>query len=59
MSYYLNLNEFLMKIEIATFENDGIIYDTYVCDRILAKHNTIIYFKNKLTNIFNYEYKFD
>jgi hypothetical protein len=48
MSYYLNLNEFLMKIEIATFENDGIIYDTYVCDRILAKHNTIIYFKNKL-----------
>lgn len=48
MIYYRELNECLIKLELEIFKNNGIIYDTYVCDRILAKHNTNIYIKNKL-----------
>ena len=48
MLYYRELNELLTMIELEVYNNDGIIYDTFVCDRILAKHNTNIYTKNKL-----------
>jgi hypothetical protein len=48
MLYYRELNELLTMIELEVYNNDGIIYDTFVCDRILAKHNTNIYIKNKL-----------
>ena len=48
MLYYRELNELLTMIELEVYNNDGIIYDTFVCDRILAKHYTNIYIKNKL-----------
>ena len=53
MLYYRELNELLTMIELEVYNNDGIIYDTFVCDRILAKHNTNIYIKNLTNKVFS------
>jgi hypothetical protein len=48
MVYFKQLNEFFKILEKEIIDNNGIIYDTYVCDRILASHYTEIYYKKKL-----------
>lgn len=48
MLYYQELNDFLEKIEIEILNNNGIIYDNYVCDKILATYNKQIYLNNNL-----------
>jgi len=39
MLYYRQLNEFMETLEIEILNNNGIIYDNYVCNRLLADHN--------------------
>jgi|694.fasta_scaffold40160_8 hypothetical protein len=60
MVYFEELNEFFKILEKQIIDNNGIIYDTYVCDRILAYHYTNIYINKKLPlNRFydiNYDY---
>jgi len=36
MLYYQELNIFLFSLEHEIINNNGIIYDKYVCDRLLA-----------------------
>jgi hypothetical protein len=48
MVYFKYLNEFFKILEKEIIDNNGIIYDTYVCDRILASHYTEIYYNKKL-----------
>ena len=53
MNYYKKLNEFYELLEKAIYKNNGIIYDEYVCNRILANHNKIL-FHNKNLSIKNF-----
>jgi hypothetical protein len=48
MVYFKFLNEFFNILEKVILNNNGIIYDTYVCDRILASHYTKIYYNKNL-----------
>jgi hypothetical protein len=60
MVYFEELNEFFKILEKQIIDNNGIIYDTYVCDRIIASYYTNIYINKKLPlNRFydiNYDY---
>ena len=60
MVYFEDLNEFFKILEKEIVNNNGIIYDSYVCDRILAYHYKKIYYNKKLPlNRFydiNYDY---
>lgn len=61
MDYYKKLNIFYELLESAIFINNGIIYDEYVCNRILSNHNRDLYNnKNLLMDKFydnNYDIK--
>ena len=48
MLYYRQLNEFLETLEIEILNNNGIIYDNYVCNRLLADHNKQLYIDKQL-----------
>jgi hypothetical protein len=48
MLYYEELNNFFQLLEMKIINNNGIIYDTYVCDRLLATFNKKKYYNKKL-----------
>lgn len=48
MLYYNELNDFFLILEKKIFENNGIIYDEYVCNKLLANYYKNIYYKNNL-----------
>ena len=52
MLYYQELNIFLYSLEQAIINNNGIIYDKYVCDRLLATFFKKA-FLNKLCDVQN------
>lgn len=59
MLYFEELNNFFQLIETVIINNNGIIYDTYVCDRLLATFNKKKYYKNKLPIERFYDITFD
>lgn len=48
MLYYKELNDFLDKIELEILNNNGIIYDNYVCNRLLATYYKQLYYNKQL-----------
>lgn len=48
MDYYKKLNIFYELLEDAIFITSGIIYDEYVCNRILSNHNKILFHNKNL-----------
>lgn len=59
MLYYKELNIFLDKIEEEILYNNGIIYDNYVCNRLLATYNKQLYISNKLPDELFYDLSYD
>jgi hypothetical protein len=59
MTYYKELNEFFIILEKEIIDNNGIIYDTYVCDRILATYYKKLYINKKLPINRFYDVHFD
>lgn len=59
MLYYKELNNLLNKIEEEILYNNGIIYDNYVCYRLLATYNKQLYITNKLPDDKFYDISFD
>lgn len=53
MNYYKKLNIFYELLEDAIYTNNGIIYDEYVCHKILSNHNKELY-NNKNLSIENF-----
>lgn len=49
MDYYKKLNIFYELLEDAIFITSGIIYDEYVCNRILSNHNKILFHNKNLS----------
>lgn len=59
MVYFEELNEFYKLLEKVIIDNNGIIYDTYVCDRILATYYTKIYTNKKEPSNRFYDINYD
>lgn len=59
MIYFKELNEFYEILEKIIIDNNGIIYDTYVCDRLLASHYKKIYIDKKLPLSRFYDINYD
>ena len=49
MLYYDELNSFLYLLEQEIINNNGIIYDKYVCDRLLATFYKKAFLNKKLS----------
>ena len=59
MVYFEELNNFFKLLEKEIIDNNGIIYDTYVCDRILSTYNSKIYINKKLPLTRFYDITYD
>jgi len=59
MLYYRQLNEFMETLEIEILNNNGIIYDNYVCNRLLADHNKQLFIDKQLPMDKFYNMSFD
>ena len=59
MVYFKELNEFYEILEKTIIDNNGIIYDTYVCDRLLASYYKKIYIDKKLPLSRFYDINYD
>jgi len=59
MNFYKKLNIFYQLLEDIIFINNGIIYDEYVCNKILANYNKELYLKKNLPNENYYDINYD
>ena len=59
MNNFKELNEFFKILEKEIINNNGIIYDSYVCNRILASHYKNIYMNNNLSLYLFYDINYD
>ena len=59
MDYYKKLNVFYELLEDAIFITNGIIYDEYVCNKILSNHYKILFHNKNLSNEKFYDIQFD
>jgi len=59
MSYYKELNNFLEILEKIIITNNGIIYDEYVCNKIIANNNKRKYYLKNLPCERFYDIEFD
>ena len=49
MLYFEELNKFLLLLEFEVINNNGIIYDKYVCDKLLANFYKKAFLNKKLS----------
>ena len=59
MLYYQELNTFLYSLEQVIINNNGVIYDKYVCDKLLATFFKKAYFNKNLSLNRFYDISYD
>ena len=59
MLYFEELNKFLLLLEFEVINNNGIIYDKYVCDRLLANFYKKAFLNKKLSLNKFYDISYD